>query len=92
MKKVGLVGWRGMVGSVLMSRMQEEKDFARIQPTFFTTSQAGEAAPNFGVDAGTLQDAFDLEALAAQDVIITDRKSTRLNSSHLKLSRMPSSA
>ena len=60
-----------MVGSVLMSRMQEEKDFARIQPTFFTTSQAGEAAPNFGVDAGTLQDAFDLEALAAQDVIIT---------------------
>ncbi|MDU7312955.1 MAG: aspartate-semialdehyde dehydrogenase [Aeromonas sp.] len=71
MKKVGLVGWRGMVGSVLMSRMQEEKDFARIQPTFFTTSQAGEAAPNFGVDAGILQDAFDLEALAAQDVIIT---------------------
>ncbi|MFM5879696.1 aspartate-semialdehyde dehydrogenase [Aeromonas sanarellii] len=71
MKKVGLVGWRGMVGSVLMSRMQEEKDFARIQPTFFTTSQAGEAAPNFGVDAGILQDAFDIEALAAQDVIIT---------------------
>ena len=66
MKKVGLVGWRGMVGSVLMSRMQEEKDFARIQPTFFTTSQAGEAAPNFGVDAGILQDAFDIEALAAQ--------------------------
>ncbi|MGL6529552.1 aspartate-semialdehyde dehydrogenase [Aeromonas hydrophila] len=71
MKKVGLVGWRGMVGSVLMSRMQEEKDFSRIQPTFFTTSQAGEAAPNFGVDAGILQDAFDIEALAAQDVIIT---------------------
>ncbi|MDM5089889.1 aspartate-semialdehyde dehydrogenase [Aeromonas bestiarum] len=71
MKKVGLVGWRGMVGSVLMSRMQEEKDFARIQPTFFTTSQAGEAAPNFGVDAGILQDAFDIEALAKQDIIIT---------------------
>ncbi|WP_042039343.1 aspartate-semialdehyde dehydrogenase, partial [Aeromonas popoffii] len=71
MKKVGLVGWRGMVGSVLMSRMLEEKDFARIQPTFFTTSQAGEAAPNVGVDAGTLQDAFDIEALAKQDIIIT---------------------
>ncbi|MEN9531268.1 MAG: hypothetical protein RIQ83_492 [Pseudomonadota bacterium] len=71
MKKVGLVGWRGMVGSVLMSRMLEEKDFARIQPTFFTTSQAGEAAPNVGVDAGILQDAFDIEALAAQDIIIT---------------------
>jgi aspartate-semialdehyde dehydrogenase len=60
-----------MVGSVLMSRMLEEKDFARIQPTFFTTSQAGEAAPNVGVDAGILQDAFDIEALAAQDIIIT---------------------
>ena len=71
MKKVGLVGWRGMVGSVLMSRMQEEQDFAHIQPTFFTTSQAGEAAPNFGVDAGLLQDAFNIAALAEQDIIIT---------------------
>ncbi|MFG0833396.1 aspartate-semialdehyde dehydrogenase [Aeromonas bivalvium] len=71
MKKVGLVGWRGMVGSVLMSRMQEEQDFAHIQPTFFTTSQAGEAAPNFGVDAGLLKDAFNIEALAEQEIIIT---------------------
>jgi aspartate-semialdehyde dehydrogenase len=71
MKKVGLVGWRGMVGSVLMSRMQEEQDFAHIQPTFFTTSQAGEAAPNFGVDAGLLQDAFNIAALAEQEIIIT---------------------
>jgi aspartate-semialdehyde dehydrogenase len=71
MKKVGLVGWRGMVGSVLMSRMQEEKDFARIAPTFFTTSQAGETAPNFGVDAGTLKDAYDIDALASQAIIIT---------------------
>ncbi|MCS3454074.1 aspartate-semialdehyde dehydrogenase [Aeromonas sp. BIGb0405] len=71
MKKVGLVGWRGMVGSVLMSRMQEEQDFAHIQPTFFTTSQAGEAAPNFGVDAGQLQDAFNIAALAEQEIIIT---------------------
>lgn len=71
MKKVGLIGWRGMVGSVLMQRMVEENDFARIDPVFFTTSQAGQAAPNFGKAAGQLQDAFDLEALKAMDIIIT---------------------
>jgi len=47
MKRVGLVGWRGMVGSVLMQRMQEENDFKLIEPVFFTTSQAGQAAPDF---------------------------------------------
>ena len=71
MKKVGLVGWRGMVGSVLMQRMQEENDFALIDPTFFTTSQAGQKAPNFGKDAGVLKDANDLSALSAMDVIIS---------------------
>ncbi|TDW60135.1 aspartate-semialdehyde dehydrogenase [Oceanimonas baumannii] len=71
MKKVGLVGWRGMVGSVLMSRMVEEGDFSRIDPVFFTTSQAGQPAPNFGKDAGTLQDAYDIEALKALDVVLT---------------------
>ncbi|PSJ46778.1 aspartate-semialdehyde dehydrogenase [Zobellella endophytica] len=71
MKKVGLVGWRGMVGSVLMSRMVEEGDFARIDPVFFTTSQAGQPAPDFGKDAGTLQDAFDIDALKALDVVLT---------------------
>ena len=48
MKKVGLVGWRGMVGSVLMQRMREENDFALIEPVFFTTSIPGGKAPNFG--------------------------------------------
>lgn len=71
MKKVGLVGWRGMVGSVLMSRMVEEGDFSRIDPVFFTTSQAGQPAPNFGKDAGTLQDAYDIDALKALDVVLT---------------------
>ena len=71
MKKVGLVGWRGMVGSVLMQRMQEENDFALIDPTFFTTSQAGQKAPDFGKDAGVLKDANDLSALSAMDVIIS---------------------
>ncbi|MDY6975891.1 MAG: aspartate-semialdehyde dehydrogenase [Pseudomonadota bacterium] len=71
-QKVGLVGWRGMVGSVLMQRMQEEQDFAHIEPTFFTTSQKGIAAPNFaGKDAGVLEDAHDIEALSKQDIIIT---------------------
>ena len=70
--KVGLVGWRGMVGSVLMQRMQEEGDFDLIQSTFFTTSQKGLPAPDFaGKDAGLLEDAFDIESLKAQDVIIT---------------------
>ena len=71
-QKVGLVGWRGMVGSVLMQRMQQEQDFAHIEPTFFTTSQKGSAAPDFaGKDAGVLEDAFDIQALAKQDIIIT---------------------
>jgi aspartate-semialdehyde dehydrogenase len=71
-QKVGLVGWRGMVGSVLMQRMQEEQDFAHIEPTFFTTSQKGSAAPDFaGKDAGVLEDAFDINALSKQDIIIT---------------------
>ncbi|MGD8999880.1 MAG: aspartate-semialdehyde dehydrogenase, partial [Granulosicoccaceae bacterium] len=48
MKKVGFVGWRGMVGSVLMQRMREENDFNAIEPVFFTTSQAGQAAPDIG--------------------------------------------
>jgi len=70
--KVGLVGWRGMVGSVLMQRMQEEGDFDLIAPVFFTTSQKGQPAPDFaGKDAGLLEDAFDIEALKAQDAIIT---------------------
>jgi len=69
---VGLVGWRGMVGSVLMQRMQEENDFAGITPVFFSTSNAGGAAPSFeGIKTGELKDAHDIEALAACDVIIT---------------------
>ncbi|MGL4544529.1 MAG: aspartate-semialdehyde dehydrogenase [Plesiomonas sp.] len=71
MKNVGLVGWRGMVGSVLMQRMQEEHDFAQINPVFFTTSQAGQAAPVVAGKQGLLQDAYDIDALKALDIIIT---------------------
>ena len=66
--KVGIVGWRGMVGSVLMQRMQEENDFAGVEPVFFSTSQAGQPAP---MDAGTLKNADDITALKQLDVVIT---------------------
>ncbi|WP_211251753.1 aspartate-semialdehyde dehydrogenase [Andreprevotia chitinilytica] len=71
MKRVGLVGWRGMVGSVLMQRMQEEKDFDLIEPIFFTTSQAGQPGPNFGKASGPLKDAKNIDDLKAMDVIIS---------------------
>lgn len=72
LQKVGLVGWRGMVGSVLMQRMQEEGDFDLIDPVFFTTSQAGQPAPSIaGKDTGVLHSATDIAALSALDVIIT---------------------
>lgn len=71
MKLVGLVGWRGMVGSVLMQRMQEEGDFAYIEPVFFSTSNAGGKAPSMAKNETTLKDAGDLDALKKCDVIIT---------------------
>jgi len=71
MKKVGLVGWRGMVGSVLMQRMQQEQDFALIDAHFFTTSNVGGAAPAYAKNTGTLLDASSVDALRAMDVIVT---------------------
>lgn len=71
MKKVGLVGWRGMVGSVLMERMQSEGDFNHIEPVFFSTSQTGQAGPDVGKPITTLQNAFDITILAEQDIIIS---------------------
>ncbi|NLR73976.1 MULTISPECIES: aspartate-semialdehyde dehydrogenase [Leeia] len=69
--RVGFVGWRGMVGSVLMQRMREERDFDLIEPVFFTTSNVGGAAPNVGKDSPALQDARSIDALKALDVIIS---------------------
>ena len=71
MKLVGMVGWRGMVGSVLMDRMQQEGDFALIEPLFFSTSNAGGAAPAQAKNETVLQDAFDIEALRRCDIILT---------------------
>ena len=68
---VGLVGWRGMVGSVLMDRMQTEGDFDLIEPVFFSTSNAGGKAPAQAKNETTLKDAFDINALKKCDVIIS---------------------
>jgi len=68
---VGLVGWRGMVGSVLMDRMQAEGDFGSIEPLFFSTSNAGGKAPAQAKNETTLQDAFDIQALKKCDIVIT---------------------
>ncbi len=71
MKLVGLVGWRGMVGSVLMDRMVAESDFDLIEPLFFSTSNAGGKAPAMAKNETTLQDAHDIAALKRCDIIIT---------------------
>jgi len=70
-KLVGLVGWRGMVGSVLMDRMVQEKDFDLIEPLFFSTSNSGGQAPSMAKNETTLQDAFDIEQLKRCEIIIT---------------------
>src|SRR4030095_12484362 len=68
---VGIIGWRGMVGSVLVQRMREERDFEHIDPVFFSTSQAGAAAPEIGKRVPAVKDARDLEALSAHDTLIS---------------------
>ncbi|QTN24550.1 aspartate-semialdehyde dehydrogenase [Rhizobacter sp. AJA081-3] len=71
MRLTGLVGWRGMVGSVLMDRMQAEGDFAHIEPVFFSTSNAGGAAPSMAKNETKLKDAYDIEALKRCEIIIS---------------------
>ena len=83
--KAGIVGWRGMVGSVLIERMIAERDFEHFEPVFFSTSQAGGASPDVGKAAGPLKDASDLEALAACDVVVTCQGGDYTNAIHPKL-------
>jgi aspartate-semialdehyde dehydrogenase len=71
MRSVGFVGWRGMVGSVLMERMQTENDFQGYEARFFTTSQVGQAAPDIGLSLPPLADAHNLSRLAEMDVIVS---------------------
>ena len=85
MKKVGIIGWRGMVGSVLLGRMEEENDFTTIDATLFSTSQAGQAAPD-SIGAGKkLADANDLEALSAMDILVTCQGGNYTGTMHGKL-------
>jgi aspartate-semialdehyde dehydrogenase len=69
--QVGIIGWRGMVGSVLVQRMREERDFDLVNPVFFSTSQAGAAAPEIGKRTPAVKDAKDVRELAAMDVLIS---------------------
>ncbi|MBA4371361.1 MAG: aspartate-semialdehyde dehydrogenase [Thermodesulfovibrio sp.] len=69
--RAGFIGWRGMVGSVLMGRMREEKDFQLVEPVFFTTSNVGGKAPDIGKDAPPLRDARNIDELKAMDVIVS---------------------
>ncbi|THB73859.1 MAG: aspartate-semialdehyde dehydrogenase [Desulfobulbaceae bacterium] len=80
MLKVGFVGWRGMVGSVLMERMQDENDFQGFEPTFFTTSQVGQDGPDVGTGARPLEDAMDIEKLAEMDIIVSCQGGSYTNS------------
>ncbi len=83
--KIGIVGWRGMVGSVLMQRMGAERDFEHFEPVFFSTSQAGGTAPEVGRRVGPLKDASDIAALAACDAIVTCQGGDYTNAVHPQL-------
>ncbi len=71
MLRIAFVGWRGMVGSVLMGRMREEQDFKEFEPTFFTTSNVGGKGPDVGLDIPPLKDAFDIKLLSSMDIVVT---------------------
>ncbi|MCP4682757.1 MAG: aspartate-semialdehyde dehydrogenase, partial [Desulfobacterales bacterium] len=71
MLKIGFIGWRGMVGSVLMERMREEHGFKDFEPVFFTTSDVGGKGPDVGLEIPPLQDAYDLDLLSSFDIIVT---------------------
>ena len=71
MRKVGFIGWRGMVGSVLLERMIAEKDFQGYDPVFFTTSQVGQDGPDVGTGTKPLEDALNVERLAEMDIVVS---------------------
>jgi aspartate-semialdehyde dehydrogenase len=85
MKRVGLIGWRGMVGSVLMQRMQQENDFALIDPVFFSTSQAGGKGPDLGRGSAPVADARDIAALRRADILISCQGGDYTNEIYPKL-------
>ena len=85
MNKVGFIGWRGMVGSVLMDRMRAENDFQDIEPVFFSTSQVGQPGPDVGKDIPPLGDAKSVDELKALDVIVTCQGGDYTNEVYPKL-------
>jgi len=85
--QVGIIGWRGMVGSVLVQRMREERDFDLIDPVFFSTSQAGATAPDSGKRTPAVKDALDVRELAAMDVLISCQGGEYTSQMHPKLRR-----
>ncbi len=85
MKKTGIIGWRGMVGSVLMERMREEKDFQHCEPCFFSTSQAGQAGPEIDGISYELLDAFDVAKLKELDIVISCQGGDYTKEVHPKL-------
>ncbi|MCW5204486.1 aspartate-semialdehyde dehydrogenase [Desulfobulbus sp. N2] len=85
MKKVGIIGWRGMVGSVLMERMREEDDFKNIEPLFFSTSQAGQEGPEINGTTYELLDAHDLNLLKETDILLSCQGGEYTSDIHPKL-------
>src|SRR3984885_4910435 len=85
MKEVGIIGWRGMVGSVLLDRMREEKDFDLISPTFFSTTQAGAAGPQVGSSPSKVHDANDITALAKLPMLISTQGGDYTHAVHPRL-------
>ncbi len=83
--RVGFIGWRGMVGSVLMGRMKEEKDFDFIEPVFFTTSNVGGKSPDIGKDVPLLKDAKNIDELKAMDSILSCQGGEYTNEVYPKL-------
>lgn len=83
--RVGFVGWRGMVGSVLMQRMVEENDFKGFEPVFFSTSQVGESGPALGGNLAPLKDAFSIDALKELDIIVSCQGGDYTNAVYEKL-------
>ena len=71
MLRTGFVGWRGMVGSVLVGRMRDEQDFRGFDPIFFTTSNVGGKGPDVGLEIPPLRDAYDVDLLSTLDIIVT---------------------
>lgn len=85
MQTVGFIGWRGMVGSVLIDRMRQENDFQGFEPVFFTTSQAGQPGPDVGGGASPLRDAEDIRALAEMDILVSCQGGDYTKAVHPKL-------